>query len=826
MKKLSVLSVLILTLNFVFGQEIPISIVDRLNSVNFIFEGTVIHSEAYFDGNGAYIYTSNTVEISRILKGEIECGTIEIITQGGQVGGESVQVSHSLQLIEGSMGIFLCDETNAPLSVVDFYPETNVEKLEATFENQSFIRYWWDGQGINAADLWLNYDSLAAIYNATEAITGLSYIECTSNPNSLINDNPYNFNEKEEVFPTYTKSAFDNLINYAEFKKENYSRGKTNRANDKVFYNFENIIITGGIQKYLEFDVTIKDDIGTKYLDQSAIRLEYNPVTFGTFIVSNSNILVSRGALNSDTACYSDPIPSDENSNTIFIPALESMFSQCKAPILTTAQSIMHIKMKIQDCSIPSGIELVDTASLFFPSVVLAYSAYAESPTDTFQTNYDLLEHFQFEQVPTCITAITSFEPHSLAGGIKDTLTIRGTQLGSHRGNGRIYFSNADDAGASKVWIDELDTILWSDTLIKVFVPSYDTNINSTTGSIVNHPAGTGTFKVVTYYGSYDYSPIPLNIRYSVQNTPAKERYVLAPWTNGNQAYVFHCDLDVAYFKNGAMKDVIDKALRDWTCLTGINWYLGDDTNYVGAIKKDTLCVIKFDTTFPDTSGVLAETTSRFAECGTTPKPFSHEIDIRINAKKPWNCDSTGTVPPGEYDLYSIILHELGHAHSLNHIIDTNRIMHFSISSGKHNRGLEFDQSCDEGGNDVIQYSTSANNSIPCSAVQNISANPNPPCNHVTVSIEDAFQEELDYILFPNPVSSILNINISSEINEDTKIVLMDVSGKIVKVFSKSILEGENSFKLPIYEFSNGIYILKIQSNSGKNLVNAKFIKQ
>ena len=343
MKKLSVLSVLILTLNFVFGQEIPISIVDRLNSVNFIFEGTVIHSEAYYNSNGTYIYTSNTVEISRILKGGIECGTIEIITYGGQVGGESIEVSHTLQLIEGSMGIFLCDETDSPLSIVDFYPETNVEKLEATFENQSFIRYWWDGQGINAADLWLNYDSLAAIYNATEAITGLSYIECTSNPNSFFGNNPKNqklIDEKEEIFPTYTKAAFDSLIDYAEYKRANFTRVSTSRSPDKIFFNLENLIISGGSQKYLEFDVTVKDNLGTKYLDQSAIRLEYDPVTFGTNIVANSNILVTRGSLNSDTACYSDPVPADQNSNTILIPALEKMASICKAPILTTAQTI------------------------------------------------------------------------------------------------------------------------------------------------------------------------------------------------------------------------------------------------------------------------------------------------------------------------------------------------------------------------------------------------------------------------------------------------------------------------------------------------------
>ena len=54
----------------------------------------------------------------------------------------------------------------------------------------------------------------------------------------------------------------------------------------------------------------------------------------------------------------------------------------------------------------------------------------------------------------------------------------------------------------------------------------------------------------------------------------------------------------------------------------------------------------------------------------------------------------------------------------------------------------------------------------------------------------------------------------------------MDVSGKIVKTFSKSILEGENKFELPIYEIASGVYILRIQSNSGVNLVNAKFIKQ
>ena len=89
----------------------------------------------------------------------------------------------------------------------------------------------------------------------------------------------------------------------------------------------------------------------------------------------------------------------------------------------------MHIKMKIQTCDIPNNIALVDTATFFGPSLIINYSAYAEFPADTFQTYYDELEHNQIESVPECKLTITDFYPKELAGGIKDTLTIKGFQL-------------------------------------------------------------------------------------------------------------------------------------------------------------------------------------------------------------------------------------------------------------------------------------------------------------------------------------------------------------------------------------------------------------
>lgn len=528
---LKVLTVLSLSFflfpDMLHSQEIPVDIVDRVNAVEFIFEGTVINSEAYYTNDGAYIHTSNTVEITKILKGRISCGTIEIITQGGQIDDDALKLSHSLELSEGSTGIFLCDETDKPLSVIDYYPETNPEKLEATFENQSFIRYWWDGQGYNAADLWQNYDSLAQVYNVMEVITGYNFVDCESGKTNKFLEKlgkpADNFSDIEESFPHYSKSKFDSLMNYAKFKKENFTEIKVGKTNsDKVFYSLENIIVTGTVQKYIEFDVMIKDNLGTKYLDQSAIRLEYDPATFGNNIVANNNILVTRGTLNSNSACYSDPTPQDMNPYTVLIPALETVYSQCKAPILTNPQSIMHIKMKIQDCSVPSDIQLVDTVTFFTPSLILDYSAYADFPNDTFQTYYTDLEHNQLASVPHCKATITDFYPKSVAGGIGNILSIYGYQFGATRGTGNVYFLNADDGGNSQIYLDNIDYILWSDTLIQIKVPSYNSAlIGGSTAT--EQTAGTGYFRVIANDGTSDYSPQAITIRFSHYNTNAKK---------------------------------------------------------------------------------------------------------------------------------------------------------------------------------------------------------------------------------------------------------------------------------------------------------------
>lgn len=809
MKNLFTFLFFFVAVNILNAQEIPIDFVNRINEVNFIFEGKVTHSKPYYAHNGQYIYTSNTVEITKILKGELKCGTIEIITKGGQVDDKKLEVSHSLELLKGSSGIFLCSETNRPLSIVDFYPETNPEKLEPTFETQSFIRYWWDGHHINAADIWQNYDSLTLVYNVAEVISGLHFIDCEER----ITDSAFQFHTDsiEEEFPVYSKEDFNKLINYAEFKRNNYTREDLSKSNSKIFYNLSNLVITGTTQKYLEFDVTVKDNLGTKYLDQSAIRLEYDPSAFGNNIVANNNIIVSRGTLNADTNCYSAPIPSDVNSNTILIPALETVFSQCKAPILQTPQSIMHIKMKIQTCDIPNNIALVDTATFFGPSLIINYSAYAEFPADTFQTYYDELEHNQIESVPECKLTIIDFYPKELAGGIKDTLTIKGFQFGTNRGTGNIYFKNANDGGLTEVFLDSLDYILWSDTLIKLYVPSFDSAFVSGT-AFTGLPAGTGFFRVVNNVGESASSNLELKIKFSVDNDSKKQAYIISPRAIFNKKITFHCSNEVANYAGGTMKSVIKKALKDWTCLTGIDWELGSDTLYTDSIAKyDSLCIITFSNL---NSNVLATAVGWKSYCPIPGNPAIYlEMDIEIDTNNLFFIDTINTsIPVGYLDFYSIILHELGHSHNLRHVIESNNIMHYGISPGQIKRDLEHDYSCDEGGNWVIDFSTDINNFINNCGVENINANPTPPCSHLSVENIDVNNDFAR--IYPNPFTRNINIEIKSLNTPSTIIQMYDLNGRQILRKEFQLNEGLNTIPIEIGVLSSGIYLINITNGN------------
>jgi hypothetical protein len=138
----------------------PISLETRINNSDMVVEGRVIAKKYYWDEKHEHIFTSNTVEVYKVLKGNWVT-QIDIITQGGTVGNEAEKVFPALNLEMDATGIFTCVTTATILS------DQLLTRYEAYADVQGFIKY----EDENAIDAFNKYKKGDELYNSIKAIT-------------------------------------------------------------------------------------------------------------------------------------------------------------------------------------------------------------------------------------------------------------------------------------------------------------------------------------------------------------------------------------------------------------------------------------------------------------------------------------------------------------------------------------------------------------------------------------------------------------------------------------------------------------------------------
>ena len=74
--------------------------------------------------------------------------------------------------------------------------------------------------------------------------------------------------------------------------------------------------------------------------------------------------------------------------------------------------------------------------------------------------------------------------------------------------------------------------------------------------------------------------------------------------------------------------------------------------------------------------------------------------------------------------------------------------------------------------------------------------------------------------VYPNPANDELHLDISSDMNTDGNIYLMNMNGQMVQSMEVAFLEGLNTFQLNVSMMPTGIYMVKVVS--GKNILNQK----
>jgi len=142
----------------------PWSLTKRVNNSSTIIEGRVIDQQAVWDAEHKNIYTINTIEVYKVLKGNVSTANIKLVTEGGRVGLEMLKVSPSLELQSDEVGIFmLIPNTISFVNLSDMY--------KATASVQSFVKY--DLHKVEAYDMGQTYNDISHhLYDDIKAITG------------------------------------------------------------------------------------------------------------------------------------------------------------------------------------------------------------------------------------------------------------------------------------------------------------------------------------------------------------------------------------------------------------------------------------------------------------------------------------------------------------------------------------------------------------------------------------------------------------------------------------------------------------------------------
>lgn len=140
---------------------------DRIDRSDVIIEGKVISSNSYWNDKKDFIYTSNIIEVYKIFKGDVITETIQIITQGGEIGDTWINVEPNLDLAIGDIGVFLCNNDKKNTGIAD----KRTSNLSPNALSLAFIKY--DLNELSASDIFTKYaDIKTNIYDHIVEKTG------------------------------------------------------------------------------------------------------------------------------------------------------------------------------------------------------------------------------------------------------------------------------------------------------------------------------------------------------------------------------------------------------------------------------------------------------------------------------------------------------------------------------------------------------------------------------------------------------------------------------------------------------------------------------
>ena len=834
MKKSGTLLVIILIGFKAFSQTLPFTPADikrmmdtLLSQSKYVFVGKYLGSQPYLNASGNGVYTSTKVEIKSVLKGQLQPTDVEVITDGGLIGDMNFTATDQIDIQSEYFVLFGNDNysEDAP-GAWNNLNNKGIRILDVIgFENYSILHPAKGSGNLFFATQDL-FDYLLINYGLVNTYVIGSK---PANPNIVGNNNlSMNYNN------------YQKFLDLTKLKSENSKNNGLNKSsasgNPTLNLTFANIQETGTSPRFLEFDILANSVSGTSYFDNALIKLSYNVAAFGTSVVANSNITVTPVApFNIPTYFNPSTAMIDATSATVSIPFGTTSNTQIalnRVQLTTTPQPMLHVIMEIAYCNNLATIDYTDIS--FTP--LFSFFALTANASVINVTGYDDTFYGTGLSPVLCQININDFT-QPIHAGVGDILTIKGTNFGASRGNGKVSFFNAD-GGPAINGLNAIDYISWTDTQIRIRLPQ---KVDSLIGS--NAPGG-GNFKVYSAAGGVGTSNLnlagkPFEIYYAILNNNRVINNVHVKLKanlkddNGLGGYTIRLNPnDFPY--NSIARGCIIKAIQEWRCYTGANIRIGEDTilTYIPNTSDGVNYV--FMRTAGWAPGEAGRTVNADNVCTSSSNNMfavKQEFDIMFNANfNNWFYDTTAVpLPNGTVDFHGVALHEFGHAIGLGHVSNsTNELMYWT-GSGLAVGGRQYlfpSTSPTDGGQFSVVSSVSAIISNTCGNTVHVPQNSFICAKPPTTSLSNVNKDLSEFKIFPNPTSS-EHLSITYTLYQPANITfrLIDITGQeIIRFHPENSNVGAHTEEINLPNIASGIYVLLTEINGKSNAV--KVIKE
>ena len=395
----------------------------------------------------------------------------------------------------------------------------------------------------------------------------------------------------------------------------------------------------------------------------------------------------------------------------------------------------------------------------------------------------------------TLFAQVNSFTPSNIIGGMGKKISIIGQGFGSSQSNSYVSFfqesGQYSDANTSKGF----KYLLWTDTKIELEMPV----------------AFSGKVKVningMDYY-STDTLHVTANLGYRTAN-PLVYDYL----TNNNKKGGYTWYMHTTYWNNPLAKKAIEDVFAEFRCKTGANYILAPFPSSASFSLGDTIHLIAPDPNL----GAVGYNERLWTSCilGTETFYSIRSQDLRMSDKQDWYF-GTGKAPAGKTKFRYVLFHELGHSLGLGHVNELGQSMYPSVSLLPSDQWSQRD-SITLSEKEAISHFINLSKTFSFRACGVLPMENYNDCKDVY-----GYKTEIGEVnsmprlsLYPNPVSSLLNINYA--VSEAVQIQIFDAQGREVLVTNL------NTQEIDLSALNAGVYSLLLVD--GATILRTNFIK-